>query len=184
MYVQLNGWIILIMVVGFWAFRTIIIYRKKQYSIFKNWPWQMSFLYFLAVGYLTMRPFYFQIPFETREFSFDTHLFYNLLHMADGYLAYQLLYSVGNIMLFVPLGFLLPLLNKKFHSIILVAMIGFLVSLSIELTQATFTITRFGTVDDLVFNTFGAFIGITIFRLFNFLTNRLFYFSTNSSKGN
>src|SRR5699024_6300881 len=102
------------------------------------------------------------------------------LHMADGYLAYQLLYSVGNIILFIPLGFLLPLLTKKLHSIILVVIVGFLVSLTIELTHATFTITRFGTVDDLIFNTLGALIGILLFKIFNFLTNRLFYFSTDS----
>lgn len=184
MYVQLNGWIILIIIVGLWVFRTFKVYHKKQHSLYKDWPLQMFFLYFLAVGYLTMRPFYFQIPFTAREFSFDTNLFYNLLHMADGYLAYQLLYSIGNIMLFIPLGFLLPLLNKKCHSIILVTIIGFTFSLSIEMTQATFTLTRFGTVDDLVFNTFGALIGILIFKVLNFLTNRLVYFSTYSTKRN
>ncbi len=180
MYVQLNGWFLLIIITLCWGWRTYRKYRSKKRPMYKDWPWQMFFIYAMSVGYLTMRPFHFQFPFTVREFSFDTNLFYNLLHMAEGYLAYQLLYSVGNIMLFVPLGFLLPLLNKKFNSVIIVGIVGLMASLCIELIQATFTIIRFGTVDDLVFNTFGAIIGVLLFKLIYSLTSRMFYYPTNS----
>src|SRR5690625_7173451 len=106
-----------------------------------------------------MQPFHFQLPFTVREFSFDYHLFYNLRHMADGYFAYQLLYSVGNILLFVPLGILLPCLYKKTNNLILVGLIGLMTSISIKMVQALLTISRLGTVDDHIFRKSGTMLG-------------------------
>jgi len=125
-----------------------------------------------------MRPFHFQLPLTTGEFYFDYHLFYNLTHMADGYLAYQLLYSVGNVILFVPLGIFLPLLFKKTDRFLWIIMIGTLSSLTIEMIQALFTTSRRGTVDDLFFNTVGVLLGFLLFRCTKFIRKRIFYFNT------
>lgn len=62
-----------------------------------------------------------------------------------------------NALLFVPLGFLLPILWRRYRSWKRIALIGFLISLSIEILQL-FSF-RFTDVDDLILNTFGAFIG-------------------------
>src|SRR5690625_3601242 len=96
--------------------------------------------------------------------------------MADGYFAYQLLYSVGNILLFVPLGILLPSLYKKTNNFILVGLIGLMTSITIEMVQALFTISRLGTVDDLVFNTNGTLLGYDFFRCLKLFQNRRVYF--------
>ena len=59
-----------------------------------------------------------------------------------------------NIVLIIPLGFFLPLLYKKYDSLGKIALVGFLVSLSIEIAQ------MFGTgatdINDLITNTVGA----------------------------
>lgn len=113
-----------------------------------------------------MQPFYFNIPLISyREFYFDTELFGELRRMADTHLLHKILYSVGNIFLFVPFGLLLPLLFFKLRHFIVIVPLGFLFSLTIELTQATLTVGRRGTVDDLFFNTIGAMLGYFMFLI-------------------
>ena len=71
--------------------------------------------------------------------------------------------TILNVLLFVPLGFFLPLLYGKYDRISKVALVGFLVSLSIEIAQ------MFGTgatdINDLITNTIGACLGFGIYRL-------------------
>ena len=68
-----------------------------------------------------------------------------------------------NIILFVPLGSFLPLLYKKYGHIGSVALVSFLLSLSIEIIQ------MFGRgatdINDLITNTVGACLGFFIYQL-------------------
>ena len=68
-----------------------------------------------------------------------------------------------NLVLFVPLGFFLPLLYKKYQHIKNVTLTGFLFSLSIEIVQ------MFGwgatDINDLIINTVGACLGYLIYYL-------------------
>ncbi len=70
---------------------------------------------------------------------------------------------VLNIIAFVPFGFFLPLLYKRYSNIKIVAISGFLFSLCIELVQ------MFGwgvtELDDLMANTFGVCLGFYLYRL-------------------
>lgn len=70
--------------------------------------------------------------------------------------------TVLNVILFLPFGFFLPLLYKKFNGIGRVAFTGFLFSLLIESLQ------MFGRgssdINDLITNTAGAALGYLIFR--------------------
>ena len=70
--------------------------------------------------------------------------------------------TVLNILLFVPFGFFLPLLYKEYDSIGKIAFLGFLVSLSIEITQMF----GFGVTDinDLITNTVGTCLGYLLYR--------------------
>ncbi|MDX1772449.1 MAG: VanZ family protein [Planococcaceae bacterium] len=68
---------------------------------------------------------------------------------------------MGNIFMFMPIGFLLPLLWRKFEHIFWTVLAGFLLSLSIELLQLTQL--RSSDVDDLWLNTLGTFIGFICF---------------------
>lgn len=75
-----------------------------------------------------------------------------------------------NVILFVPLGFFLPLLYKKYNRISNVALTGFLFSLSIEIVQ------MFGRgstdINDLITNTAGACLGYFIYKLLSKLTRK------------
>lgn len=70
--------------------------------------------------------------------------------------------SVLNIILFIPLGFFLPLFYKNYDKIGKIALIGFLFSASIEIVQ------MFGCgatdINDLITNTIGACLGFCIYK--------------------
>lgn len=65
-----------------------------------------------------------------------------------------------NVVLFVPLGIMLPLFRKKYRSVAAVGITGFCLSLLIELLQM-FTY-RATDIDDLLTNTLGTLIGYGI----------------------
>lgn len=71
---------------------------------------------------------------------------------------------VLNILLFVPLGFLLPLGVKRFRSWVKTYLVGFVFTLAIEVYQLVFSAGIF-EVADLINNTLGAMIGYGIFAI-------------------
>lgn len=78
---------------------------------------------------------------------------------------------VLNILLFVPLGFLLPIYSDKLKKSYIVILIGFLFTLGIELIQY---VTRIGIfeIDDIFNNTLGVIIGYSAFIIYNSLRNK------------
>ena len=72
---------------------------------------------------------------------------------------------IGNILLFIPLGFLIPIINPNLNKIVKIILIGFCLSLSIEIIQI-FTMGNVCDIDDVIFNTIGALIGIVIYKFF------------------
>lgn len=79
----------------------------------------------------------------------------------NGYFNYFLINFLGNIIMFMPIGFFIPLLwnvsNKK------VVIIGFCSSLFIEICQLF--LTRGTDVDDLILNTLGVVFGLLCYKL-------------------
>ena len=71
---------------------------------------------------------------------------------------------VGNIVMFIPIGFLLPLLWKKFNRAWRTIGIGFLISFFIELLQLPQM--RSSDVDDLWLNTLGTYVGYVLYKKF------------------
>lgn len=95
--------------------------------------------------------------FQNGRLIFD--FFAGYLEMLRSNMFYDFIYLfVGNIIWFVPLGFLLPCLNNRFSSISRVLLFGFLLSLLIEFFQFAFG-TGISEVDDMILNTLGALIG-------------------------
>jgi len=70
---------------------------------------------------------------------------------------------IENILLFIPLGFMLPCIWKKYEVLWKTALSGITFSLIIELSQLFNR--RVTDIDDLLMNTLGALIGWVIFRL-------------------
>ena len=70
----------------------------------------------------------------------------------------------GNIAMFMPLGFFVPMISRKFHKMSKVCFLGFCISFMIEVIQLF--LIRGTDIDDLILNTIGTVIGYAIFLLF------------------
>lgn len=97
---------------------------------------------------------------NTKPFS-TIQLFYNSRRLNAEYKQDNLL---GNLLGFVPIGFLLPLLMPLFRKGVYVLLAGFFLSLGFEMTQLVLGLGIFD-VDDLILNTAGCFLGYWLFRL-------------------
>ena len=70
---------------------------------------------------------------------------------------------IGNIVVFIPIGFLVPLFLKK-NRIWHVAIVGIVVSVFIEILQSLLAVGR-ADIDDIILNTIGLLIGFGIYKL-------------------
>ena len=72
----------------------------------------------------------------------------------------------GNVIGFLPFGFILPVIHPKLHHFCTAAGLGFLFSLCVETVQLVSKAGCFD-VDDLLLNTLGAVLGYGLFALCN-----------------
>lgn len=77
----------------------------------------------------------------------------------------------GNVIAFMPFGFLMPILRKRDRRVVNAAFMTFLLSLFIEVVQL---LTRVGSfdVDDLILNTMGGILGYVLFYILNKIRRR------------
>lgn len=71
--------------------------------------------------------------------------------------------TLGNVLIFLPLGIFLPLLYKKYCTLSKVALASAIISLSIEILQFTLRIGQFD-IDDILLNTMGTAIGFILLK--------------------
>lgn len=113
-------------------------------------------LYLAAVYNVAGAP---ELPYISPRFNINLIPFWDITNGVRAYLVNSGL----NILLFVPLGFILPLLWKEFRSRRTMCFTGFLLSLGIELAQLLNY--RISDVDDLIMNTLGAWLGYELLML-------------------
>jgi len=84
------------------------------------------------------------------------------------------MYSLGNVLLFVPLGFIMMVKGQKgMIKWLKVTIFGCLISLSVETFQFLFTTSRSADIDDLIFNTTGSFIGAISYAIMRGIKNKM-----------
>ncbi|WP_035343957.1 VanZ family protein [Halalkalibacter hemicellulosilyticus] len=86
---------------------------------------------------------------------------------------------IGNIVLFLPFGFLVPALFSQLRKLIVVMVLGCLTSISIEVSQFVFT-HRVANIDDVILNTLGVLIGYIAFSILYSLRRRIIVFMSSS----
>lgn len=77
----------------------------------------------------------------------------------------------GNICVFVPFGFMLPIISENNRKLINVTVITLIFSLAIELLQLIYKVGIFD-VDDLFLNTIGGILGYLLFKMVNLIRKR------------
>lgn len=158
----------------------ILVIRKikKKNTLLNITIFSMTYIYIVAVIAITIYP----IPIQSLlihdlkidpaiQASHNNFIIFNTIteiistHSLRS-IAFQL---VGNILLFMPLGFYLPLLLQKLN-IKGIILIGVAASLSIEIIQGLMNIIlkmnyKVVDVDDLLLNLFGTIIGFIIYKM-------------------
>lgn len=127
----------------------------------RRFPWGKAVCALLLVGWAAVTVFVTLLRSEPNEFAARQCNLQLFLAWREAYQRFTLqiwLNVLLNIALFVPLGFLLPLLAKPFRKWYAALGAGFGVSLLIELSQF-FTGRGMCDVDDLFTNTLGAMLG-------------------------
>lgn len=152
--ILIEFWVALVVAVPVWIF-----FRRKRY---RNWRRELLvslfFVYGLGVLYLTLFPL--GIMFG-QERSFNTSLFTEMRwFIHQPFVGFVNI--VGNIVMFMPLAMLVPLLDRRWDGFWRMAFFGLVCSLGIECLQYVLA-TRTADVDDLVLNTLGTMMGYRLF---------------------
>jgi glycopeptide antibiotics resistance protein len=98
-------------------------------------------------------------------------LFYSYKEAWNHFSAREWRNIILNIMMFVPFGFLLPLVLKKFQAFWKTYLAGFIFAFLIEMTQLLLNL-GICELDDLMDNTVGALIGYGLYRFFMFVVKK------------
>ncbi|WCH49953.1 MULTISPECIES: VanZ family protein [unclassified Lysinibacillus] len=95
------------------------------------------------------------VPFETilRYINYSQYFNWDII----------IVNLLGNLLIFTPMGFLLPLLSKKFRKVWVIICLGFFASLAVETIQFIFTVGS-ADIDDLILNTIGAWLGYIAYK--------------------
>lgn len=158
----------------------LIIFFKRNYSIEKHIFCLTFYVYFCLIIKYT----FFPIPVDISMFreifkgkGLGTNIIpfkniYGILKMAYyGNIALALRQIGGNLILFAPLGYLLPLIFKnKLNTFIKISITALIFSASIEIIQFTANCFmgfpyRAADIDDIILNTIGAVLGYLLFKL-------------------
>lgn len=149
---------IIIVLSAYLFFKDKIRYKKTSVII-------LALLFFFYIFLV------FQITVFSREEELQTELLYELIPFYSyfmmakvgwfGWGVYIFYGLVGNVILFIPLGMLIPQIPKLKHPYLIAGIAGFSFSFGIELVQF-FTMLGTFEVDDLIHNTWGAVIGCAI----------------------
>ena len=184
MYIE-NMIIYMIVALPFYiVFRIIFIKRKqKQIKVLNEIILAIFTIYIIALASQTIIPQWdFGRMSDTGKFYFDVsitndlakvnlipfktlyqYLFQTNAHV-DSWSVISLLNITGNIILFSPIGFVVPLLWAHWRSLKKMLLLGLAVTCFIEVTQLF--IGRSTDIDDVILNTIGVLLGYRIFRLF------------------
>ena len=166
--------IVAILIVIWVIYRIIVLIKSKEKNILREVVINIFFIYFLILINLTickmnMLQISFQHKFHVNYMPFiETINMFKDDFMGIGNAIYNV---VGNILLFVPLGFFIPLLFKKKNKIINIALYGFYASLAIEIIQL-FTAINLTDIDDIIFNTLGAVLGFFTYNVFYYVIKK------------
>ena len=150
------------------------LYIRKN-NIFLNWYHEIVLFFFIVfIGGLVSQTIIPKFEFGASGFKIISNRVHetNLIPFKvlietykevflNNNINYFIINFLGNIIMFIPFGFIIPLLwnisNKK------VIIIGFSISLFIEIMQLF--LSRGTDIDDLILNTIGVLVGLIIFKL-------------------
>jgi glycopeptide antibiotics resistance protein len=135
---------------------------KKIRSKCSNWSALIFAVYFAILIYATLFTFNHYVYGKSANLVlFDSIRL--MWRSGDYWLIFKNIF--GNIMLFFPLGLLLPVISRFFNSWRVMFVVGFGTSLAIEVIQYEYA-QRIFDIDDILLNGTGALVGLILFKFF------------------
>lgn len=125
----------------------------------------MFILYLTILSYLLFFGYYRQMV-KIESYNLVPFKTINMYITFTDYFPFKVWFTnlFGNVLAFMPFGFLLPIVFKKPRNIWSITFVSFLFSLFVETMQLTFHVGGFD-VDDILLNTIGGFFGYLIYKL-------------------
>lgn len=148
-------------------YRFVVLRKNKDIKEIREIFINIFFIYFLIVINLTFfKQGFLEFDLAREHYSNLIPLVETIRMFRDNFMGIgNAIYNVlGNILLFMPLGFGIPLFYKNKNRLVDVALYGFIASISIESLQYLTSI-NITDVDDVIFNTLGAIIGFLVFNI-------------------
>ncbi|HFJ9428974.1 TPA: VanZ family protein [Bacillus cereus] len=146
------------------VFQIGVYFKAKRIISIRHFLWVYVFLFYLSLVYRVT-----QIATVWDISRYETWIRVSQINLTLFDTAGSTTYLL-NIVLFMPLGFLLPMIWPQFKKIKNTVCAGFLFSLAIELNQLLNN--RITDIDDLFTNTLGAIIGYLLYRAFKMILRR------------
>lgn len=139
--------------------------KKKNRKILHVFSWAAFGIYIIIMVYfLFFCEQLGRVPSDTYHYNLKpfTEIKRYLNHISELGGFYVMLNLLGNVVCFVPLGFVLPVLTYRKWGIIKITFISFLASVFVEILQL---VTKLGScdIDDIIMNTLGGFLGYVLF---------------------
>ena len=134
--------------------------RKLYAAAFMAYCALMLWLLFDRPGYVEGIPYWEQVSAQLNLVPFRTlRLFGSLLDSPrPAYVRAAVINLGGNILMFIPLGFLLPGVFPKFHSLLRTVLATAVIITAVEIIQLL-TLVGSCDIDDLILNVIGASLG-------------------------
>lgn len=158
-----------------------IIYRVFFYTKWKTMSKKkfilhnLFYVYISLVIYLTLMPIITSIPFIFNHEYVSMYLLpFDDYFQQNGDATFQI---IINIIMFIPLGFTLPMLKKR--GFINVLLISFLFTLSIEILQPLLNSFRISDITDVITNTTGGVVGYILYLCLKPLLNKTVFKEDN-----
>ncbi|GAA0071271.1 hypothetical protein UT300003_27950 [Clostridium sardiniense] len=183
--IHLNSGFLILISIPFIIILNILFFKMQKRSNLKfstkRVIWNTLFaIYILVVMSITIFPIIIntQITIDVSAtinlvpFKETINLFNSLLDSFSPLFAIKLFLVnvLGNILLFTPLGFLLPIVNPNINNIKHIFKISLIATISIELIQFITSLSggfRVTDIDDVILNILGGLFGFLIFTLFS-----------------
>lgn len=170
---QLQNSLVLVLLAGIIAVGAVAItyiVHKRKYKGEKKFPWGKTFLWLVFLGYLVIVLYATILRNAGGYREWNLHLFRAWREAWNNFSTKNWANVLLNIAMFGPLGFLLPLIGKKFRKWYVTIPVVIGTSLVIELVQLAIS-RGICDVDDLFCNSLGAAMGyfaiMAILSLFN-----------------
>ena len=167
----------IILLIGY-LFFLVMTKKYKSYSRQKLTRLTLFVCYVIALIGIVFFPFPIQRELIEDSIRYAMEQYHNFIPFSTPLRSFNEMGDIGilslmhlflNVLLFIPLGFLVPIIWSKKMSVQSVVWCGFFTSLCVEAVQFLLSLSlgyvyRSADVDDLILNTLGTFMGYLLFK--------------------